>query len=482
MGRFIGESQLRWMFQPNKQQYGEWFRQSLTDMGPAFIKLGQFLSTRPDILGKQVAAELSRLQDDITPVHYNDVIHVIERTLKKPWSDVFLYIEPTSIASASIGQVHKARLRSGKDVVVKVQKPHVAQIIRDDLETLQGLNKWFARTGTHQSTEIDQILKEYSRFLRAELDYEKEIAHMIRFSELMDGLPVKIPFVYKEVSNPSMIVMEYVPSTKITDVDALKQKGIETDRVAQTLLQVFIHQVIYNGLVHCDPHPGNLGVAEDGETIVLYDFGNVVDLSSEFRKELNHMLYSIVAKDVDEFVDLLEQLQILEIKDPLEIIEVKEFFRYFFSYLETLDFNTLRNSVLQQGMQGGPQVKVKVNPDFLSLFRVFSLLDGTCGKLDPNFNYIEALRPYTEEMMRDMRFWNVRIQKDVQKLRSYPSVIRNTDSNILKMQSRLLSLNRSFMYYQSIMILWIWIDHPNDWAPWIMTMFILGWNQLNKDT
>lgn len=478
--KFVGEAQVRWYFQTDKRKYGDWFRHRITDLGPAFIKLGQFLSTRQDILGKEVVTELTKLQDDIKPTSYNEIIQTIEDKLGKPWTEVFVYIDNNSLASASIGQVHLAKLKTGEDVVIKVQKPFVAKQIREDLETLRNMNNIFSKTGSARSAEIENILSEYSRFLNHELDYKKEVEYMEKFRDVMDGLPVYIPKVYTNLSNENMIVMEYVPSIKITNIDEMKKNNIDTVRIAQNLMQIFIYQIIYTGLVHCDPHPGNIGVLSDGDTLVLYDFGNVIDLSPDFRKEINHLVYSIVTKDVDEFVELLQKLQILEIRDQLDILQVKEFFRFFFSYLENLDFNELKDSILKQSVQTDVQLKVQINPDFLSLFRVFSLLDGTCAKLDPNFNYIEVLKPYTEEMMKDIRFWDNRVRKDVNKLRSYPSYIRNTDNNIIRMQNKLNRFQNLFTQFQLIMILWIWFDHPTDWQPIAVSILIVLWMQLQK--
>ncbi|NBX51948.1 AarF/ABC1/UbiB kinase family protein, partial [bacterium] len=282
-------------------------KDELIGLGPAFIKLGQFLSTRSDFLGKEIANELSNLQDNIPSVSFSEIDDVFFMTTGKHVNDLFTSFDENPIASASIGQVHKARLLSGgKEVVVKVQKPCVARQIRDDLQTLKDMNEILKKTGSKRSYEIDNLLKEYSRFLSSELDYRSELKHMIDFGKIYDDRSnVIIPKVYPKLSNDMLLVMEYVPSTKITDIDTLRKMKVDTVLLANKIVDMYLSQIVIHGIVHCDPHPGNIGVAKDGETIVLYDFGNVVDLSSEFRKELNHMLYSIVAKDVDEFVDLL---------------------------------------------------------------------------------------------------------------------------------------------------------------------------------
>ena len=432
---------MRWLFQDDKRYVGKWIKDELANLGPAFIKLGQFLSTRPDILGADAVEELSKLQDDITPVQFHEIRFVIEENLGKPIETVFRSIDPACIASASIGQVHRAVLLDGTNVVVKVQKPCVARQIKDDIETLHQMNKLLAATGNPRSMEINNILTQYERFLSAELDYRFELEHMERFHELLDGLPVRIPTVFRAYSSSELLVMEYVASTKISEVTALTAAGINTSRLADTLVEVFLYQIVFLGYVHCDPHPGNIGVAEDGETIVLYDFGNVIQLSEEFRKSINALVFSIFQRDVDDFVNILLRLNVLDIRDDVERLEIKEFFRVFFSYLETQDFKKLRTAILQQEVQGSSDIRIHVDPDFLALFRVFSLLDGTCIRLDPAFNYIEALRPYIQDIMQDTSFLTSRISTDLQKLRTYPMMVRSTDDNILRLHKRVTEMN-----------------------------------------
>ena len=452
IARFFGEVQARWILQKDRKLVGRWMKEELTALGPAFIKLGQFFSTRPDIFGAEAALELSRLQDDIKSEAFEDICWVIEDSLQGPINTVFREIDPVSLASASIGQVHKATLLDGTPVVIKVQKPCVSRQIQEDIATLNHLNKIYSFTGSARSLEFQNILNQYDSFLSAELDYTIEAEHMITFRDLLDGLPVRIPRVYSQYSSRNLLVMEYVPSTKITDLDAAQ---VDTPRIADSLVEVFLYQIIVLGYIHCDPHPGNIGVEEDGETLVLYDFGNVVKLSPEFRKEIHTLIFSIFQKDVDDFVHILEKLKILEIRDDVERLELKEFFRSFFVYLETVDFQTLRSSIVQQGLQGGDNIKIRVDPDFLALFRVFSLLDGTCVRLDPNFNYLEAIQPYAQDLLKDTKFITDRIKKDWDKLRSYPTMMRSTDDNMLRLHKRVASMNLTLQRFQVVSILFL---------------------------
>jgi ubiquinone biosynthesis protein len=450
--RFVGESQLRYRVQP-KPAFGRWMRTELIRLGPAFIKLGQFLSTRPDILGKEVTNELVLLQDSIPNTTFEDIKTVIEASLAKPFDEVFVDFDKTAIASASIGQVHIATLKkNNRRVAVKIQKPNVAQLIQDDLTTLKKLNDIMVRLKFSQSKEVDRILTQYERFLAGELDYLLELEQMRRFKQLLSSQPVYIPGVYASLSTRQVLVMEYVDSIKITEIDKLKKTNIDTVQIARKLSNLFVYQMINSGYIHCDPHPGNLGVKiiDNEPTIVLYDFGNVVQFSKQFRMSIAEIIFAVYQKDINEFVDLLVKLNVIELENEDDIYEIKEFFTYFFKYLESLDLTALKSRIASGEITGSFKDNIKINPDFLSLFRIFSLLDGTCSLLDKNFNYIALLQPYTEEMMQDVAFIDMRARKDVEKLRGYPSMVTTTNGNVTRTIKKVNVLNSRLQQTQML--------------------------------
>lgn len=450
--RFIGESQIRYAIQP-KPAFGKWMKNELTIMGPAFIKLGQFLSTRPDILGKDVTAELANLQDNIAILPFHDIKKVIETSLEQQIEDVFDDFSENALASASIGQVHTAILKKNKrKVAVKVQKPDVATLIKEDLATLKKLNDYLLRFQFGQAKEVDRVLTQYERFLSGELYYLKELEQMRRFKKLLENQSVLIPGVYASLSSDKVLTMEYVESIKISDVDKLKQEGIDTSLVARDLIALFVYQMINVGYIHSDPHPGNIGVIKNGNMvqIVLYDFGNVAEFTAEFRTSIAEITFAVYQRDINEFVDLLLRLNVIELDDADDVYEIKEFFSYFFKYLESLDISTLKSSLQSGELTGNFKDRLKINPDFLSLFRIFSLLDGTCSLLDTNFNYIEILGPFTEGMMQDATFLDTRARKDFEKLRDYPGIIQSTDGNVSRMKRKVEDVSARLQQTQFI--------------------------------
>lgn len=463
--RFIGESQFRYNFQ-DKAKFGKWMKNELTSMGPAFIKLGQFLSTRRDIFSKEVIAELSLLQDNIIPTPFDDIVNILESNMNSSIDDIFYTLDEKPLASASIGQVHIGYLKpSNKKVAIKIQKPDVAQSIRQDLDTLKSLTKYFRIIASKQVTEAERLLEQYEKYLEAELDYEKEVQYMLRFKKLLEEQPVVIPGVYAKLSSKQVLVMEYVESIKITNILELKRKGFNTKIIARNLVECFIYQMTKMNYVHCDPHPGNIGVTFDGLKIVLYDYGNIVKLNKEFKNTLTQLMFSIYQKDINEFVDLLIRLDVIDVQNKEDIYEIKEFFAYFFKYLETLDTQTLKASLVSGDITGNFKDNIKINPDYMSLFRVFSLLDGTCSRLDETFNYYEVLQPISEEMMNDMEFIDIRVKKDIDKLRGFPEQIQTSDRNIAKMQKKLTNVNEKLLQTQIVSFLLLLFHNNLEYLP-----------------
>lgn len=454
--RFVAESQVRLRLQaPTRpKEVGIWLREELVALGPAFIKFGQFLSTRPDLIEKEITAELSKLQDSIEETPFDEIKPMLEDGYQdKLWP--FDSIDEKSIASASIGQVHRARLKgTGKRVVIKVQKPCVAHAIREDLETLRRLNhmafKWIQPM---RMQEIDSVLAQYEQFLSAELDYHLELKNMLRFrkayrtSNTNSRIPVTVPRPLPDLSRSNILVMEDVPSTKVTDLAALDAMGVNRATLASQLVSIFLLQIVEFGIIHCDPHPGNVGVAADGETLVLYDFGNVVRLNKKFRDNIKNLVFSIYQKDVDEFVELLIELQIIRLDKPVpsttDLLEIKSFFTYFFTYLESVDIQALKDSIQNnEWFEEMKDINIRIDDSFMALVRVFTLLDGTCTLLDPKFSYIDALAPYTSSVFQDVRFFEYRARKDLSKLMNYPAMVKSTDQNMLRLSKRVRSINR----------------------------------------
>lgn len=451
IARFVGEFQIRNQFQKDKKLVGEWMRDEMVDLGPAFIKIGQFMSTRIDVFGKDITTRLAELQDQIYPMPFEQLEPLLNEEYQGDYTQIFSSIDPMPMASASIGQVHRGILkRSNQEIVLKIQKPGIENQIKEDLKTLISINQLFSKLGFQQAKDFEAILNQYEFFLSGELNYMNEAKHMAYFRRKLIEQRVYIPKPLSQ-STQKVLVMEYVESVKINDLDEIQRRSIDRKELARDLVTLFLYQIINLGHVHCDPHPGNLGIGKNGE-IVLYDFGNVVLLSKEFREKVNSLVFSIYQKDIDEFLELLIQLNILQLEDNFDILELKAFFNYFFDYLETLNFDQLKTAILNKDVFVNNTVKIKIDPNFLSLFRLFSLIDGTCSLLDPEFNYITTLAPFSDNLFMDPGFIDYRMKKDLQKLTSYPKLLKSTDQNILRVNRRFIKMNDQFNKFKFLFV------------------------------
>lgn len=456
IARFMLEAQVRLALQGNRTATGVWLRRELVHLGPAFVKLGQFVSTRSDLLPKPISKELVRLQDDMQPIDFDDIRCILDESLLprgQRMDDVFLDFETAPLAVASIGQVHRAVLKeTGQAVAIKVQKPCVAAAMQSDMANLEAITRWMAMISPKKQ-EMGNVIDQYSQFLSAELDFEKELQNMVAFSKSVETYPaLRIPRVYPALSSQHVLVMEFVPSIKISDLDTLRRANIDMPSLAVRLIEGFLHQIVKTGVIHCDPHPGNIGVMEDGQTIVLYDFGNVITLSRAFRDEIRNLVFAVTQKDVQQFVDLLIKLQVVRIDDNDERQELQDFFTYFFEYLSSLNIATLQASIRNNELLGQAKANMKLDSNFVALVRVFSLLDGTCSMLDINFSYYSALMPFATEFMQDIRFFDFRARKDLELLQSIPKMMQNADQSLVRVNRRVKNMNANMSTMRMLLL------------------------------
>jgi predicted unusual protein kinase regulating ubiquinone biosynthesis (AarF/ABC1/UbiB family) len=407
----------------------------------------------------------------------------------KTVDDIFESIDPIPLASASIGQVHRGRLRLKggglAEVVIKVQKPNVRQQILADLASLTAIASFMSQLGAARGREFQSLLRQYDTFLQAELDFKREVRNMQMFREANGGASIPgviVPRPFPSLSTTNVLVMEYVPSIKVTDEAALAAAGIPLSAVAAKVVDAFLNQITIAGIVHCDPHPGNIGVLANSTdptspTIVLYDFGNVVELTPAFRSQITNLVVSVYQQDVDEFLDLLVNLGILRVSDPLELLEMRSFFVYFFEYLKSVDFDRLRTSIMDNEQLQESNVTFKIDNDFLALVRVFSLLDGTCTRLDPNFNYIDALAPISQEAFQDFGFLDYRARKDMSKLNlmGANSSLKNTETTLVALNSKMRNIGDRTNLFRGLFAALALMDCLEDPLRLVVVAPVIAW-------
>ena len=368
-------------------------KQALIELGATFIKLGQFLSVRKDIISEELAEELSSLQDRVPPFSIDVLRATVERELGAPPEVLFKEFDPTPIASASIGQVHRARLHDGRGVVVKVQRPDLQEIFYQDL----GYMRFIARIGPLIRPNADweswlALTAEFGRTLFEEIDYIKEGRNADRIRQILkENKSMRIPRVYWKLTARRVLTLEYLPGTKINQVGELERLGIDPVSIGNNLVGAYMEQVLSHGFFHADPHAGNLAVGPDGR-IVIYDFGMVGEISPAQREAILGCIASVINCNAPELLKNLTALGIIQenAKQESMMRAVQPFIEYYKGkQIKELDFSDLEHDIDQIAMDRS----LKLPPSLAYLLRTGSSLEGIARSLHPNFSFVEAAKP-----------------------------------------------------------------------------------------
>jgi ubiquinone biosynthesis protein len=277
------------------------FARDVESLGPTFIKLGQLLSTRAELLPPTYTAALARLQDAVEPFSYAEVMEIVERELHVRLSKAFVSFEETPIAAASLGQVHRAVLRSGREVAVKIQRPQVREQVLQDLDTLDDLAPLIERfSSVARSLDIPRVLEEFRRTMLRELDYQQEARNMVALShQLRDFERIIVPLPVDDYTSSRVVTMDYIAGTNITKVGQVEWTEVDGGRLASDLFRAYLHQILVEGLFHADPHPGNVLLTPD-RRLALVDLGMVGRLSAGVQEQLFRLMLAIADGRGDE--------------------------------------------------------------------------------------------------------------------------------------------------------------------------------------
>ena len=413
-------------FVEDKAELGKWTKGELLELGPTFVKLGQIASTRGDMYPPEFTRELESLQDNVPAFDYNLVKDKLNM-------DIFKSFEETPFRSASIGQVHRAVLKNGKHVVVKLKRPGIYETMESDTNTVRKILKFFQTIGVDTGNSSDFVLNDSIEYLLGEADYLQEVENAIKFKKAMKGVDwVKIPRVYKRYCTDEMIVMEYVPTEKITEV---KNKKINKKKVCEALVNSYVIQTMDAGLFHADPHPGNLGVSKNGK-LVFYDFGLIIDLSDELTEGFKDLFLCIINRDTKGIVNILIRLGVI-VPTSSDVSDIELFFENILGYLETLDGGAIMNDEL--AVELAMEKPFVVPTSFVYLAKSFSLIEGICLQLDPEFNYFTYLEPMIQQQFME----SIDIGEILMTTTSIPSTIGKINTSVLGLEKSRAAMKRS---------------------------------------
>ena len=425
----------------------DYIKNTFIELNSTFIKIGQFLSSRSDLFPQKYIEALSELQDSLPPISFEEVKLLLESELRKPTDRIFKSIDSTPIASASIGQVHKAELLNGAEVVVKVQKPDLSKLFYEDLAILRCLAVFLERYfDIAKDREWVQIVDEIGKTLFEEIDFIQEGKNADRFRKnLRYEEQIYIPKVFWQYTTRKLITIEYVPGIKITDIDALKQCNHNPKEIANTLVTAYFKQFFEDGFYHADPHPGNIVVKDNG-TIVFYDFGMVGRINKNIREELVNVLASIVANDTDALIDSMKGLDL--IKQETDITPLKRVIEQAaYKYYDGAQFDSLNLNDLSEDLKILFKDKpMKLPSKFTYTLRMTGTLEGVCRKLDPEFSLIEVAKPYlhnwiTEKLPTSSKWKYIsslfpKQSKLIEKIKIYYEVIKGLPQYVSKYESK----------------------------------------------
>ena len=372
----------------------ERIRMAFEELGPTFVKLGQILATRPDLIPMSLIVELRKLQDAVPPFASEAARDQIESALGRPIAELFAEFDDAPIAAASIAQVHRARLFSGEEVAVKVRRPGLEQVIGTDLEILRGLASLLEENAPElRAYAPAEIVEEFARAILLEVDLSNEAANMQRFARNFAGdSKVHVPQLFETHSKPAVLTMEFVRGIKAKDIAGLDAAGIDRKKLAAGGVEFCLRQVFDHGFFHADPHPGNLFVLP-GEVIVPIDMGMMGVLEPELVDALLELLVGILLRDAEKIARLFARLDLVD--DRVDRMRLRRDIaalleRYASLPIGQVDVAALIGSLFEVLQRH----RVRVPPELLLMGKALATVDGMARELDPTLDPIEAVRPY----------------------------------------------------------------------------------------
>lgn len=382
----------------HRYRRAEWLVGTLLDLGPTFIKIGQALSTRADLLPQEYVKALATLQDQVPEFSSTEAIAVIESELGDSIYALYRDFDEFPIAAASLGQVHKARLHTGEDVIVKVQRPGLEKLFHLDFEVLRELVEFSERyLPWTRKYQLQEIYKEFVGFLSQEIDYIQEGKNADRFRENFRDHPnIIVPGIYWRHSTKKILTMEYLPGIKVNDLPTLEACGIDVKQLNVLGISCYLKQLLEDGFFQADPHPGNMAVDRDG-SLIFYDFGMMAEMKSMAKENMIRTFFAVLRKDTDEVLNsLIAMGLVVPVQDMRPVRRLVAFLLENFTE-KPLDIKALRElkSELYAMFQQQP---FRLPAQMTFILKALTTLDGIARTLDPQYNPVACAKPFVQRV------------------------------------------------------------------------------------
>ncbi|VVB86172.1 protein kinase UbiB [uncultured archaeon] len=376
-------------------------RQALTKLGVTFVKFGQILSTRYDLVPEEYINELAKLQDEVPPFGYEEAKKVVEKEFGKNLDEIFLSFNPEPIAAASIGQVHRAKLLGGEDVAVKVMRPGVEKQIEVDLTIMMSLAK-FAEKHIRESKFFNPVgfVEEFSRIIRQETDYAHEAQNARRFYDNFAGsATVIIPKVYDEYVSKHVLTQEYSDGIRLSDIARIEEAGLDKKKISTDIANAYLKMIFDDGFYHADPHPGNILVTREGK-IVFLDFGMAGYVDPELREWLANLIIAIQRNDAGFLIEALTEMGLVVEggESPMFRMKLEELINHYYGmsskFIDPIRFLRDLIDILIKS-------RGKIPANIMLLSKTLVIRDEIARNIDPEHNFAELVEPYVKKLVEE---------------------------------------------------------------------------------
>jgi len=380
---------------------GERIRQVIEELGPTYVKIGQIASTRADIIPEEILKELEKLQDNVPSFSFEQVTRILEVELGSPLEELFSWIEEEAIAAASIGQVHRAQLRTGELVAVKVQRPQIKAMIETDLEILLDL----ATLAEHRMERMERlqlrdVVEEFAKSLRNELDYSIEARNAEKIAkQFMKDPTIHIPAIYWDYSTQTVLTMEFVQGLKLNQFEEIEKKGYDRKIIAEQLARALFHQVLIEGFFHADPHPGNIFLIRGG-VVAFIDFGMVGRLTLDMKQNFASLVIAMMRQNTESMIKAIVRIGIIpeEVNLPLLTNDVDELREM---YIDVPMSRISLGKAISDLFKVAFRHQIRIPSDFTLLAKCFLTLEGIVEKLDPELSIMDMAEPFGIRLLKE---------------------------------------------------------------------------------